>query len=84
VVAPINALPTKHEPTRLSADHSLDRWLDHRRLNHGFGIGPVVDFSIGEYSDAHYESGTSSIDQDIQKTAAHAWLTLGVRFVFFP
>jgi hypothetical protein len=54
------------------------------RLNHGFGIGPVVDFSIGEYSHAHYDSGTTTTDEDIQKKATHEWLTLGVRFVFFP
>jgi len=54
------------------------------RLNHGFGIGPVVDFSIGEYSHAHYDSGTTTTDEDIQNKATHEWLTLGVRFVFFP
>ena len=54
------------------------------RLNDGFGIGPVVDFSIGEYSHAHYDSGRTTTDEDIQNKATHEWLTLGVRFVFFP
>lgn len=54
------------------------------RLSHGFGLGPVVDFSVGQYSHARFESGSTTIDEDIQSQATHQWLTFGARFVFFP
>jgi hypothetical protein len=55
------------------------------RLNRIFGIGPFVDFSIGEYTRYHVEApGLATIDGDIQTTRTHEWLAFGVRGTFFP
>jgi hypothetical protein len=55
------------------------------RLGRVFGIGPFVDFSVGEYFHAHIDVGNSTaLDGSIDQTAIHEWLTFGVRGVFFP
>jgi len=55
------------------------------RLGKIFGIGPFVDFSIGQYTHATIDTGTTpKIDGSISNTALHEWLTLGVRGVFWP
>jgi hypothetical protein len=54
------------------------------RLNKGFGIGPMADFSMGQYSHLKVESGGTSVDGDIQNTTLHEWLTIGLRMVVFP
>lgn len=51
------------------------------RLNHVFGVGPFVDLSMATYTKYQDEDEDS---RDIPDTALHEWLTLGVRFVFFP
>lgn len=51
------------------------------RVSRVFGVGPFVDFSIGKYSRVSNDDGDSA---DIRNTGTHQWLTLGVRFVFFP
>lgn len=50
------------------------------RLSRVVGLGPFVDYSLGEYKTAE----VGSVSQDIPSTAMHSWLTLGVRVVFFP
>lgn len=45
----------------------------------GFGVGPFVSFSLGQYSSAKVESGGATISQDIDPKAMHEWLTLGVK-----
>ncbi|AKU99559.1 hypothetical protein AKJ09_06223 [Labilithrix luteola] len=56
------------------------------RLNKTFGIGPFVDFSLGQYSKVTSKQN----DREITSTFAdedrklHQWLQLGVRGVFFP
>jgi hypothetical protein len=50
------------------------------RVNRVFGVGPFVDWSLGQYSTI----SQGSVSQDIPNTATHQWLTLGARFVFFP
>ncbi len=50
------------------------------RLTRVFGVGPFVDLSMGSFSKAD----VGSVTVDIPQTATHEWLTLGVRFVFFP
>lgn len=50
------------------------------RLNRVFGVGPFVDFSMATFST--YNDGDQS--RSIPETGIHEWLTLGVRFVFFP
>ena len=53
-----------------------------------FGIGPFLSFSLGEYSS--YSADISGLgvagsgSGDIDNTALHEWLTLGVRGVFDP
>lgn len=55
------------------------------RVHRGFGIGPVVDFSLGQYSHFHSEfPGQPTTDGDIKSTAMHEWLMIGLRGVFFP
>jgi hypothetical protein len=60
------------------------------RLGRYVGLGPVVDFSIGRYTDRTIESGgaTGSVrrDEDIPSgnRATHFWLFLGGRVVLFP
>jgi len=51
------------------------------RINRIFGVGPFVDLSLGTYSTFTDQYSKSS---SVEKTAVHEWLTLGVRFVFFP
>jgi len=50
------------------------------RLTKVFGVGPFVDFSMGNYSSI----SVGSLSADIERQAMHEWLTLGARFVFFP
>ena len=55
------------------------------RLSRTFGLGPFVDFSLGEYINAHIDVGTGeAVDGHIDSKAMHEWLSLGVRGVFFP
>lgn len=61
------------------------------RLDRVFGLGPFVDFSLGEYTGYLFSPGEYSSDeppdrsyQDIPEKALHEWLMLGIRGVFFP
>lgn len=55
------------------------------RLGRVFGLGPFIDFSVGEYFRAHIDIGDSTaIDGTLAQTAVHEWLAFGVRGVFFP
>lgn len=50
------------------------------RISRVVGLGPVVDFSLGQYD----EISNEDLSLDIDNTAMHSWITLGVRVVFFP
>jgi hypothetical protein len=54
------------------------------RLGKVFGIGPFVDYSIGQYGSATVKVGDISTDYDLADKAIHHWLTLGVRGTFLP
>jgi len=54
------------------------------RLNKTIGIGPMVDFGIGRYTRAKTETLGVTREGDLQNTALHEWLTLGVRMVVLP
>lgn len=55
------------------------------RLTHGVGIGPFADFTVGRYSSMSTKDPSGfETTGDIEDRAAHEWLTLGVRLVFFP
>ncbi len=54
------------------------------RMGSGIGVGPFVDLTLGRYSSATIDDGFDSQSGDIEDTALHSWLTLGVRFVLFP
>ena len=43
------------------------------------GVGPFVNFSLGQYNNASSSEGGQSSSSSIQNTALHEWLTLGVR-----
>lgn len=55
------------------------------RASENFYIGPVLSFSLGQYSSQDYDdcSGTAavlcSVDGDIDDTSLHEWLFLGIR-----
>jgi hypothetical protein len=50
------------------------------RVTRGFGVGPFVEYSLGQYNTINSEGQ----DLDIPNKAGHQWLTLGVRMVLFP
>jgi hypothetical protein len=55
------------------------------RVSQVFGLGPVVDLSLGNYSRVRSDiPGEPVVDQDLEPQAMHQWLTLGARGVFFP
>lgn len=58
------------------------------RLTPTFGIGPFVDFALGQYSstssDQTVGGRSQSTSGDIDKKALHEWFMLGMRFTFFP
>ena len=48
-------------------------------------IGPYFDVALGKYSHAHEEvTGRGPQDTDIDNTALHEWITIGVRATFMP
>ncbi len=56
------------------------------RISKDFGIGPVLDFSVGRYSKASVSglTTTAGSSSDINEGAWHEWLTLGARLTIFP
>jgi hypothetical protein len=54
------------------------------RLSRTFGIGPVVDFSFGQYRTLSVEVNGETTEAAIQNKALHEWLLIGVRLVLFP
>jgi hypothetical protein len=54
------------------------------RLSHTVGLGPVVGLSLGQYTHAKTEINGTTNEGDIQNTALHEWVSLGLRLVFFP
>ncbi|MEZ4233649.1 MAG: outer membrane beta-barrel protein [Polyangiaceae bacterium] len=45
----------------------------------GIGVGPYVSFALGQYTKGTNAAGE---DADIEETALHQWLTLGVKGTF--
>jgi hypothetical protein len=55
------------------------------RIDPVFGLGPFIDLSLGQYSQARAEASGQTIQEaSIQNQGIHEWLSLGVRGVFFP
>jgi hypothetical protein len=54
------------------------------RLTRGFGIGPFVDFGLGEYLSVTEDLGNGSVNGDVNGKALHEWLLLGVKLTVFP
>jgi hypothetical protein len=54
------------------------------RLNRVFGLGPFVDFGLGEYTSGSVTQNGISASSSIENKALHEWLTLGAKFTFFP
>jgi opacity protein-like surface antigen len=52
------------------------------RLSPNAAIGPFASFSVGQFSSNSVTAGGETRSSDIEKTALHEWLTLGVRGVF--
>ncbi|WP_434041431.1 MULTISPECIES: hypothetical protein [Sorangium] len=57
------------------------------RLSRAFGVGPVFDLSLGQYSSVTTElDGVQmpAASGQIAETGLHAWMSLGARVVLFP
>ena len=55
------------------------------RLSRTVGLGPVVDYSIGQYATATLKvNGRTVEDGEIANKAGHQWLTLGIKLTLFP
>ena len=52
------------------------------RLSRTIAVGPIVDFSLGEYST--FETTGATPTSGIAGKALHEWLSIGGRVVFFP
>jgi hypothetical protein len=52
------------------------------RVSHGLGIGPFVNFGVGEYTSIGLPTGGRP-QTDFDKTL-HEWLSFGARFTIFP
>jgi hypothetical protein len=52
------------------------------RLTRVFGVGPFADLTVGQYSTTSVDGTSADVPSD--QKAAHLWLTIGARFVFFP
>jgi hypothetical protein len=53
-------------------------------LGRRFGLGPFVSFSLGKFTTGQRfgGSGTAPIEFEIESTALHTWVILGLRFSF--
>jgi hypothetical protein len=55
------------------------------RAGRVFGIGPLFEVAAGRYTNTRTEvNGQTVYKGAIEEGAVHAWLTLGMRGVFFP
>lgn len=54
------------------------------RISRGFGIGPVVQGAIAEYTSVNVEQGNVSTVGPLRYKGVHEWVTFGARGVIFP
>ncbi|MBS2012806.1 MAG: hypothetical protein JST00_07970 [Deltaproteobacteria bacterium] len=54
------------------------------RVNKTVGVGPFMDFAIGQYFTASTGNSAAGTSSEIANKSAHEWFTMGVRVVFFP
>ena len=54
------------------------------RLTRGFGIGPFVDFGVGQYSSVSETANGATVDDSVAGKTIHEWLLLGAKFTIFP
>lgn len=54
------------------------------RLSRTIGLGPMVDFSLAEYSSITVNENGQSSNGSVANKALHEWLLVGVRLVIFP
>jgi hypothetical protein len=55
------------------------------RLTKYIGIGPLVDFSLGQYSSENTKDASgNSASGSITQQALHEWLLIGGRVLFYP
>ncbi len=55
---------------------------DYRALLDNLGVGPVVNFGIGQYNNLSTSAGGQSTSASIPNQALHEWLTIGIRGVY--
>ncbi|MFO0659055.1 MAG: hypothetical protein U0165_04395 [Polyangiaceae bacterium] len=54
------------------------------RLSQSIGLGPFVDFAVGQYSTVEVKSGTQATSSEISKKAIHEWLSFGLKLAVWP
>jgi hypothetical protein len=54
------------------------------RLSPSFGLGPFVDFSVGQYQSLSVTTNGSTNSGALSSTAMHEWLLISGRLVLFP
>jgi hypothetical protein len=54
------------------------------RITQRFGLGPVLDYSIGNYDHLSADRDGDSSEVSLGTKAVHRWLTLGLRAAFYP
>ena len=55
------------------------------RASRVFGFGPLFEIAAGQYMRTRTEvNGVETFDDSIEDRATHAWVTIGMRGVFFP
>jgi hypothetical protein len=48
------------------------------------GLGPYVEFSLGQYSKVGTSAGGHDTSSDVASSALHEWLSFGIRGTLFP
>jgi len=55
------------------------------RLTKYIGLGPLVDFSLGQYSsESTKDASGNTTNGSIAQQALHEWLLVGGRVLFYP
>ena len=60
------------------------------RVSRAFGLGPYIDYSLGQYSSVAVSTldnntgSTGTLTSEVRGKTVHQWLALGLRLVLFP
>jgi hypothetical protein len=85
VFAGLESATVKEKANNIDVTASLSGWQAgiqggyDLEATHAFSWGPFASFAVAQYGSSKVTAGDSPSSRDIQKTAAHQWLTVGVR-----